>query len=116
MGAIIDAGALARLETRDRARRRATARSCASTAAGPRRPPATSAATGSRRPSSITSRPSSSCAREELFGPVLSIVRVPNLHAALALEHASPYGNATSVFTQSGAVARAGQRRSARAA
>jgi malonate-semialdehyde dehydrogenase (acetylating)/methylmalonate-semialdehyde dehydrogenase len=50
--------------------------------------------------------PTSAAARDELFGPVLSIVRVPNLNAALALEHASPYGNATSVFTQSGAVAR----------
>jgi malonate-semialdehyde dehydrogenase (acetylating)/methylmalonate-semialdehyde dehydrogenase len=50
--------------------------------------------------------PSSACARDELFGPVLSIVRVPNLHAALELERRSPYGNATSVFTQSGAVAR----------
>jgi malonate-semialdehyde dehydrogenase (acetylating)/methylmalonate-semialdehyde dehydrogenase len=37
---------------------------------------------------------------------VLSIVRVPNLSAALEIEHASPYGNATSVFTQSGASAR----------
>jgi malonate-semialdehyde dehydrogenase (acetylating) / methylmalonate-semialdehyde dehydrogenase len=45
------------------------------------------------------------CAKEELFGPVLSIVRVPNIEAALALEHESPYGNATSVFTQNGAVA-----------
>jgi malonate-semialdehyde dehydrogenase (acetylating)/methylmalonate-semialdehyde dehydrogenase len=46
-------------------------------------------------------------ATEELFGPVLSIVRVPNLKAALEIEHKSPYGNATSVFTQSGAFARA---------
>jgi malonate-semialdehyde dehydrogenase (acetylating)/methylmalonate-semialdehyde dehydrogenase len=45
------------------------------------------------------------CARHELFGPVLSIVRVPNIDAALAIEHASPYGNATSVFTQNGAIA-----------
>ncbi len=51
-------------------------------------------------------QPDSFCAREELFGPVLSIVRVPTLHAALEIERASPYGNATSVFTQSGAVAR----------
>jgi malonate-semialdehyde dehydrogenase (acetylating)/methylmalonate-semialdehyde dehydrogenase len=36
---------------------------------------------------------------------VLSIVRVPNIEAALAIEHASPYGNATSVFTQNGAIA-----------
>jgi malonate-semialdehyde dehydrogenase (acetylating) / methylmalonate-semialdehyde dehydrogenase len=46
------------------------------------------------------------CAEEELFGPVLSIVRVPTLHEALAIEQASRYGNATSVFTQSGLVAR----------
>jgi malonate-semialdehyde dehydrogenase (acetylating)/methylmalonate-semialdehyde dehydrogenase len=45
-------------------------------------------------------------ATEELFGPVLSIVRVDSLSAALELEAKSPYGNATSVFTQSGAHAR----------
>ena len=50
--------------------------------------------------------PDSQCATHELFGPVLSIVRAPSIHAALEFEHASPYGNATSVFTQSGAVAR----------
>ncbi|HKP56556.1 MAG TPA: CoA-acylating methylmalonate-semialdehyde dehydrogenase [Polyangiales bacterium] len=50
--------------------------------------------------------PSSQCATEELFGPVLSVVRVPTLQAALEIEHHSPYGNATSVFTQSGAAAR----------
>jgi malonate-semialdehyde dehydrogenase (acetylating)/methylmalonate-semialdehyde dehydrogenase len=49
--------------------------------------------------------PDSACARDELFGPVLSIVRVDSLHEALAIERASPYGNATSVFTQSGVVA-----------
>ncbi len=45
-------------------------------------------------------------AREELFGPVLSVIRVPTLEAALAIERENPYGNATSVFTSSGAVAR----------
>ncbi len=50
--------------------------------------------------------PSSFCAQEELFGPVLSVVRVPNLHGALEIEARSRYGNATSVFTQSGQVAR----------
>lgn len=49
--------------------------------------------------------PASRAATEELFGPVLSIVRVPTLEAALALEGQNVYGNATSVFTQSGAVA-----------
>jgi malonate-semialdehyde dehydrogenase (acetylating)/methylmalonate-semialdehyde dehydrogenase len=46
------------------------------------------------------------CARTELFGPVLTVLRVPTLEEALALEGQSPYGNATSVFTTSGAVAR----------
>jgi malonate-semialdehyde dehydrogenase (acetylating)/methylmalonate-semialdehyde dehydrogenase len=50
--------------------------------------------------------PSSECATRELFGPVLSVVRAKTLEEALSLEHESPYGNAISVFTQSGAVAR----------
>jgi malonate-semialdehyde dehydrogenase (acetylating)/methylmalonate-semialdehyde dehydrogenase len=50
--------------------------------------------------------PEMECAQAELFGPVLSVVRVPTLEAALLLERASPYGNATSIFTSSGAVAR----------
>jgi len=43
---------------------------------------------------------------EEIFGPVLSIVRVPNIEAALQLENSNPYGNASSVYTTSGDVAR----------
>jgi malonate-semialdehyde dehydrogenase (acetylating) / methylmalonate-semialdehyde dehydrogenase len=50
--------------------------------------------------------PASAAATEELFGPVLSVVRVNSLREALALEAQSPYGNATSIFTQSGAHAR----------
>jgi malonate-semialdehyde dehydrogenase (acetylating)/methylmalonate-semialdehyde dehydrogenase len=50
--------------------------------------------------------PDMDCAKDELFGPVLSVVRVPTLEAALAIERANPYGNATSIFTSSGAVAR----------
>jgi malonate-semialdehyde dehydrogenase (acetylating)/methylmalonate-semialdehyde dehydrogenase len=45
------------------------------------------------------------CSCSELFGPVLSIVRVHNLEEAMALERASAYGNACVVFTSSGAVA-----------
>lgn len=45
-------------------------------------------------------------AREEIFGPVLSIVRVPNLEAAIQLENSNPYGNASAVYTTSGDVAR----------
>ena len=51
-------------------------------------------------------RPESDCARHEIFGPVLSILRVPTLDDALAIENASPYGNAASIFTTNGAVAR----------
>jgi len=51
-------------------------------------------------------RPDMECARAELFGPVLTVIRVANLDEALAIEAQSPYGNATSVFTTSGAVAR----------
>lgn len=45
------------------------------------------------------------CATRELFGPVLTIVRVKTLAEAMEFENANPYGNATSVFTSSGAVA-----------
>jgi malonate-semialdehyde dehydrogenase (acetylating)/methylmalonate-semialdehyde dehydrogenase len=45
-------------------------------------------------------------AQEEVFGPVLAIVRVPTLDAALAVENGSPYGNAAAVFTEHGGTAR----------
>ncbi len=41
-------------------------------------------------------------AQQELFGPILTIIRVPDLPTALTIENSSPYGNATSVFTQNG--------------
>jgi malonate-semialdehyde dehydrogenase (acetylating)/methylmalonate-semialdehyde dehydrogenase len=44
--------------------------------------------------------------REEIFGPVLCIVRVPDLAAALALVNAHEYGNGSAVFTRDGAAAR----------
>jgi malonate-semialdehyde dehydrogenase (acetylating)/methylmalonate-semialdehyde dehydrogenase len=44
-------------------------------------------------------------AQLELFGPLLSIIHVNTLDEALSLEEKSPFGNATSIFTQSGAVA-----------
>ena len=50
--------------------------------------------------------PDMAIAREEVFGPVLAIVRTKDLDEALAIENASEYGNAASVFTQSGGVAR----------
>ncbi|MFY9724656.1 MAG: CoA-acylating methylmalonate-semialdehyde dehydrogenase [Bryobacteraceae bacterium] len=45
-------------------------------------------------------------AREEIFGPVLSVIRVDSLDDAIALVNRSPYGNATSIFTGSGKAAR----------
>ena len=50
--------------------------------------------------------PDMTIAQEEVFGPVLVIVRAKNVDEALAVENASPYGNAASVFTESGGVAR----------
>lgn len=50
--------------------------------------------------------PEMPAARDEIFGPVLSVVRVPNLEKAIEIENASPYGNASSVYTTSGDVAR----------
>ncbi len=48
----------------------------------------------------------SECVREEIFGPVLTVLRVKTLDEALAIENASPYGNAASIYTTSGAAAR----------
>ena len=50
--------------------------------------------------------PDSPLAREEVFGPVLAIVRAKDVDEALAIENASPYGNAASVYTESGGMAR----------
>ncbi len=47
-----------------------------------------------------------SIASEEIFGPVLSVMRVETLDDAIALVNRSPYGNATSIFTASGKSAR----------
>jgi malonate-semialdehyde dehydrogenase (acetylating)/methylmalonate-semialdehyde dehydrogenase len=44
--------------------------------------------------------------REEIFGPVLVIVRVPDLAQAVELVNAHEFGNGTCVFTRDGAVAR----------
>ncbi len=46
------------------------------------------------------------CANDEIFGPVLSILRVKTLDEALAIENANPYGNAACIYTSSGATAR----------
>lgn len=50
--------------------------------------------------------PEMSVAREEIFGPVISIMRTNTVDEALAIENKNPYGNAASVFTQNGGMAR----------
>jgi len=46
------------------------------------------------------------CANDEIFGPVLSVLRVRTLDEAIAIENANPYGNAACIYTTSGATAR----------
>jgi malonate-semialdehyde dehydrogenase (acetylating)/methylmalonate-semialdehyde dehydrogenase len=50
--------------------------------------------------------PDMNIAKEEVFGPVLAIIRAKDLDEALQIENSSNYGNAASVFTQSGNYAR----------
>jgi malonate-semialdehyde dehydrogenase (acetylating) / methylmalonate-semialdehyde dehydrogenase len=47
---------------------------------------------------------------EEIFGPVLVVVRVDTLEDGIKLINANPYGNGTAIFTSSGAAARKFQR------
>ncbi|MBI3765542.1 MAG: aldehyde dehydrogenase family protein, partial [Ignavibacteriales bacterium] len=51
-------------------------------------------------------RPEMKIAHEEVFGPVLSIMRTKTVDEAIKIENANIYGNAASVFTQSGGAAR----------
>ncbi len=52
-------------------------------------------------------RPDMKIYREEIFGPVLSVVRVPDYAAAVRLINSHEFANGTAVFTRSGAVAHA---------
>lgn len=49
--------------------------------------------------------PDMSIAKEEVFGPVLVIIRAKDVDEAIRIENESPYGNASSVFTESGGMA-----------
>ena len=51
-------------------------------------------------------KPAMKLAKEEIFGPVLSVIRAGDLDEALAIGKNSPYGNGASIFTQSGYAAR----------
>jgi malonate-semialdehyde dehydrogenase (acetylating)/methylmalonate-semialdehyde dehydrogenase len=50
--------------------------------------------------------PPMSCYADEIFGPVLSVVRVPTYDDALAVVNGNPYGNGTAIFTNDGGAAR----------
>ncbi len=50
--------------------------------------------------------PQSELARDEIFGPVLAIVRAGSLDEAITIANASRYGNAASIFTRDGGSAR----------
>ncbi len=57
-------------------------------------------------PTIAVADPESELAREELFGPLLTIIDVPDLDAALEFLNGSRYGNAGAIFTRSGEAAR----------
>ncbi len=51
-------------------------------------------------------KPDMKIAKEEVFGPVLSIMRSETIEEAIGIENSSQYGNAASVFTQSGSASK----------
>jgi len=56
-------------------------------------------------------KPGMGAAREEIFGPVLSVMHVNSLDEAIALVNSDPRGNGTSIFTEDGAAVREYSRR-----
>jgi malonate-semialdehyde dehydrogenase (acetylating)/methylmalonate-semialdehyde dehydrogenase len=50
--------------------------------------------------------PAMRCYQDEIFGPVLSVVRAGNYDEALSVINANPYGNGTAIFTNDGGAAR----------
>ena len=50
--------------------------------------------------------PGSESACDEIFGPVLAVIQVKTLDDAIVIENNNPHGNAASIYTTSGAVAR----------
>jgi malonate-semialdehyde dehydrogenase (acetylating)/methylmalonate-semialdehyde dehydrogenase len=62
-------------------------------------------------PSIIDFRGGGGMPPEEVFGPTLEILGAQNLGEALALQQASPFGNAASIFTQNGRTAQDAVRR-----
>ncbi|EEB91656.1 hypothetical protein MPER_09954 [Moniliophthora perniciosa FA553] len=57
-------------------------------------------------PTIIEADTSMTCYKEEIFGPVLTVVKAETLDDAVDIINANKYGNGTAIFTQSGATAR----------
>jgi malonate-semialdehyde dehydrogenase (acetylating)/methylmalonate-semialdehyde dehydrogenase len=51
-------------------------------------------------------RPEMEIVSQEVFGPVLAIIEAADLTEAIEIVNASPFGNGTSIFTESGAAVR----------
>jgi malonate-semialdehyde dehydrogenase (acetylating)/methylmalonate-semialdehyde dehydrogenase len=51
-------------------------------------------------------KPEMTIYRDEIFGPVLVVLRVKTIEEAIAMVNASPYANGTAIFTESGGAAR----------
>ncbi|MDR3735550.1 MAG: CoA-acylating methylmalonate-semialdehyde dehydrogenase, partial [Acidobacteriaceae bacterium] len=51
-------------------------------------------------------KPGTKCYNDEIFGPVLSVVRTKTYAEALQIINSNPYGNGTAIFTQNGGAAR----------
>ena len=53
----------------------------------------------------LHSSPMDDAIRDEIFGPVLSVIKVDSWEAAIAIENSNPYGNAACIYTERGASA-----------
>jgi malonate-semialdehyde dehydrogenase (acetylating)/methylmalonate-semialdehyde dehydrogenase len=62
-------------------------------------------------PTVLDVKPSATVAREEIFGPVLSVIRAEDLDEAIRIVNSSDFGNTTTIYTQSGKAAREYQSR-----
>ena len=51
-------------------------------------------------------RPDMVIGKEEIFGPVMSVMRARDFDEAIEMVHSNPYGNAASIFTSNGKLAR----------
>ena len=105
MGPVITCAARDRIVGLHRPRRRRKARRWSSTAAS-RRLPGTRTDSSSARRCSTSVTPEMAIYREEIFGPVLVVVRVESLDDAIELINANPYANGAALFTRSGHAAR----------